>query len=811
MSNSRRLARPSGWSRTTVAAWTLWAVSLVCVALSLVTARWSGAEDPGGAVVGGLAVVSLVTTGAFLTSRLPRHRIGWLLVLGGLVLGASGATSGLADYGLTVHPGAVPGVIWLAWVSEWTWAPEIACLFILLPLFYPTGRLPSPRWRAVVSVGAALVLVGGVASALSPWAPDPFPVDNPLALGGAAGGVLSFLNNVVGTVLVVSGGVLAVASLVVRYRRGSSIERAQLKWFAAVAMITGAGRACHYRRRLGEWRCRSDGHPGHSRRCLQRPHLPRSCPVADRHRHRRTALPPLRDRPAHQPHPRLRPRDRRPGWRCSAGLVLGLQATARSTHGRQQLAVAGSTCSWWRPSSSPSGDGCRGSWTGASTAPATTPSGPRRLLRTTARGGRSRTLQGACSRSWRPPWSRRRCRCGCAHRGRPAMSLRRAGGAHPTAFRTITGRLSARGAARPRAAARGGGRRPRLPPVLRGVRRLGAVFVVRRPHNVIGWLLLLIAALELASGVTFPGPAGPLVSGTAPLAERLLALLSDVSTVPIFACGALLAVIFPSGRLPTGRWGIAVRVLIALNVLLLLPAPSDPPCRSTLTDGSTINAANPVALFPASWEFLSGPAFLCTLASAVLAVGSMAVRLRRARGVERLQLRWVVAALALSCGGLVVAVVSGAWPLAGLCFATIPVAIGIAILRYRLYEIDRLISRTIGWGVLTVLLGGVFVGIVLGLQALLVPLTRSNEPAVAGSTLLVAALFQPLRRRVQGLVDRRFNRSRYDAQVALDAFSARLRDEVDLDTLQGSLLTLVEATLEPTTVSLWLRTPEAER
>jgi len=221
---------------------------------------------------------------------------------------------------------------------------------------------------------------------------------------------------------------------------------------------------------------------------------------------------------------------------------------------------------------------------------------------------------------------------------------------------------------------------------------VGAVLVVRRPHNVIGWLLLLIAALELASGVTFPGPAGPLVSGTAPLAERLLALLSDVSTVPIFACGALLAVVFPSGRLPTGRWGRAVRVLVAVNVLLLLASAIGPTVAVTLTDGSTISAANPFALLPAAWEFLSGPAFFCVLASAVLAVGSMAVRLRRARGVERQQLRWVVATLALSCGGLVVAVVSGAWPLAGACFATIPIAIGVAILRYRLYEIDRLIS-----------------------------------------------------------------------------------------------------------------------
>jgi hypothetical protein len=127
------------------------------------------------------------------------------------------------------------------------------------------------------------------------------------------------------------------------------------------------------------------------------------------------------------------------------------------------------------------------------------------------------------------------------------------------------------------------------------------------------------------------------------------------------------------------------------------------------------------------------------------------------------------------------------------------------VLRYRLYEIDRLISRSIGWGVLTVILGAVFVGLVLGLQALLAPFTGSNELAVAGSTLLVFSLFQPVRRRVQALVDRRFNRRRYDAQVAVDAFSARLRDEVDLEILQGSLITLVEATLEPTTAALWLR------
>jgi hypothetical protein len=138
-------------------------------------------------------------------------------------------------------------------------------------------------------------------------------------------------------------------------------------------------------------------------------------------------------------------------------------------------------------------------------------------------------------------------------------------------------------------------------------------------------------------------------------------------------------------------------------------------------------------------------------------------------------------------------------------FAFLPVAIGIAILRYRLYEIDRLISRTISYGVLTAIVGGLFVGFILVFQAVLAPVTGSNELAVAGSTLLAAALFQPIRRRVQRLVDRRFNRSRYDAERTVAAFAARLADEVDLEQLRAEILATVIATVEPSSVSLWLR------
>ncbi|HTC86430.1 MAG TPA: hypothetical protein VK656_06980, partial [Candidatus Acidoferrum sp.] len=311
------------------------------------------------------------------------------------------------------HAGSLPLAIWLAWLSQWIWAPEMACLFILLPLFYPSGHLPSPRWRAVVVIAGALVVVGSVGSALSPWTPDPYPVGNPLAPGGPISDLVAFSNSVVATVLVLAGGALAAASLIVRYRRAARIERQQLKWFAAVALIAG---------------------------------------------------------------------------------------------------VAG----------------------------------------------------------------------------------------------TIN---------------------------------IGAY---------------------IASGAAAP----------------------------------------------TATLGVIVTV--------------------------------------SAFFLYAGVGFL-------------------------------------------------------------PAAIGLAILRYRLYEIDRLISRTIGWAALTITVVGLFVGAILALQAVLSPVTRSNELAVAGSTLLVFTMFQPLRRRVQRSVDRRFNRAGYDAEQTVAAFAARLADVVDLEDLREQITKTVAETVEPTSVSIWLR------
>jgi len=146
--------------------------------------------------------------------------------------------------------------------------------------------------------------------------------------------------------------------------------------------------------------------------------------------------------------------------------------------------------------------------------------------------------------------------------------------------------------------------------------------------------------------------------------------------------------------------------------------------------------------------------------------------------------------------------------LVGVCLAVLPLAIGAAILRYRLYDLDRILSRTLAYGLLTLLLGGGYAGVVLGLGQLL---GQESSLVVAGATLAAAALFQPARRRIQALVDRRFNRRRHDAAQTMEAFSTRLRDEIDLDALRAELLAVVDQTMQPTQASLWLRAPAATR
>jgi peptidoglycan/LPS O-acetylase OafA/YrhL len=195
----------------------------------------------------------------------------------------------------------------------------------------------------------------------------------------------------------------------------------------------------------------------------------------------------------------------------------------------------------------------------------------------------------------------------------------------------------------------------------------------------------------------------------------------------------------------------------------------------------------------------------------VVGAVSLLLRFRRAQGVERQQLRWVALGAALAAGLFLVALAALVLEESdgvifqaalGASVAVLPLATGAAILRYRLYDIDRIVSRTVAYGLLTLLLGLGYTAVVLGLGRLL---PEGSTLVVAGATLAVAAVFSPLRRRVQDLVDRRFNRRRHDAAQTIATFSARLRDQVDLDTLSVELVTLVDQTMQPTQASLWLR------
>jgi hypothetical protein len=207
--------------------------------------------------------------------------------------------------------------------------------------------------------------------------------------------------------------------------------------------------------------------------------------------------------------------------------------------------------------------------------------------------------------------------------------------------------------------------------------------------------------------------------------------------------------------------------------------------------------------------FLGAPCLLASLAA-------LAVRFRRSRGIERQQMKWLAFAGAIPVSAFILSFVLGALVVEGLVldvvFITgfgsltlIPVAVAVAILRYRLYEIDRVISRTLVYGVLTVVLGGAYAGLVLAGQAVFSSFAGGSNLAIAASTLVVAALFLPLRSRVQRVVDRRFNRHRYDAQQTLETFGARLREQVDLETLAVDLRRAVDNTMQPEHVSLWLR------
>jgi hypothetical protein len=346
---------------------------------------------------------------------------------------------------------------------------------------------------------------------------------------------------------------------------------------------------------------------------------------------------------------------------------------------------------------------------------------------------------------------------------------------------------------------------------------VGGFLAIRRPRSSIGWLLLIGAWSFAVSSINTPASVAQLTSGAVSTLAMAIAVVQAWSGGPLIVVLFVITVSFPAGRLPIGRWGQLTRFALALVVLLAVLSAFAPTISVNVPSSSSgVTVANPLAVFPEwpGWIVLSAGAPIGLLFTAA-GVASMFVRLRRARGVERAQLRWLVWSMAFIVVGFIVGLVGDSvfvnglggavWLPAIVAFCMPPIAIGLAVLRYKLYEIDRIISRTISYGVITLVLASVFVVVVLAAQAVLGPLTGSSTIAVAGSTLLVAALFQPIRRRVQHLVDRRFNRTRYDAERTVAAFAARLRDEVDLQQLRAEILANVAHTVEPSSVSLWLR------
>ena len=332
---------------------------------------------------------------------------------------------------------------------------------------------------------------------------------------------------------------------------------------------------------------------------------------------------------------------------------------------------------------------------------------------------------------------------------------------------------------------------------------VGAVIAARLPDNPYGWLW---CALGISYG---------LLALSAALAEGGAANgwpVSELGYLGYLGLAGLLVfvfLLFPTGRLPSPGWRWLAWATVALGVLLAVTAPFTASLLDTDSTGPW--APGGTAGRWATVLVTAGSVGLLLLTP--VAMVSLVPRYRRAGAVERRQLKWFVLAAAVNAVYLVADAVVDAgrsvpWTVAQVGAASlIPAAVGVAVLRYRLYEIDRIISRTVSYGLLTGALVGLYLVLVALLRPLLEPVTGSSSLAVAGSTLAVAAVFNPARRRLQAAVDRRFDRARYDASRAVDAFAASLRNQVDLDQVTAGLQETVADTVAPTRVAVWLRAP----
>jgi hypothetical protein len=340
---------------------------------------------------------------------------------------------------------------------------------------------------------------------------------------------------------------------------------------------------------------------------------------------------------------------------------------------------------------------------------------------------------------------------------------------------------------------------------------VGTLLAVRRPRNPIGWLMLAIFIVGFNPASQYLVLDYRMHHGTLPLGGAVVILEECWPLFLVFI--AILLWIFPDGTLPPGRWRRPAAALLVAGLLLALAASA----RSLpVVAGHHVrikangDLANPL---PAAL----GVAVIAGAVVAMLAWLAFQIpTYRRASGQRRLQLKWLYSGAAIFVVSVVIGVFIvplalgeapgwGTQPVVGalttIGAGALPVCLGVAVLKYRLYELNRVISRVVSYTLITALLAGVFFGLVL-LATHVLPF--KTPVAVAAATLVIAALFNPLRRRVQNVVDRRFNRSRYNAEAIVAAFTARMRGTVDLDTVQGDLVDAVHRAFEPAHVSVWL-------
>ena len=351
---------------------------------------------------------------------------------------------------------------------------------------------------------------------------------------------------------------------------------------------------------------------------------------------------------------------------------------------------------------------------------------------------------------------------------------------------------------------------------------LGAVLIARRPGHVMG---PLFATVGMLPAIGFPcetyAALQVLQGAPTPLWARVLAWPTTFYWYPVLAIMVVyVPLLFPDGRLPSPRWRwVAWLVGVGVAIICAISAVAERIMLQTVgPQGQDLTVANPFGI--AGMPFgednpLFDPVGSVIVVGVIGAIAAVVVRFRRSHGVERQQLKWFLLPVCLAGIGILVDIV--VTPLPGwasaiangvslLGFVGLPVSITLAILRFRLYEIDRIISRTVTYALVTASLFVVYAAIATVPGVLF---ALRSDLLVAAATLAAAAGFVPLRRRVQAAVDRRFNRSRYDAQRVVDRFGSKLRDDVDLDSLTGDLRGVVATTVQPVHVSLWLRTPEA--